>query len=73
MANQDLGAIIAAHAGRKVRKARAARHHRTGHLQRPLPGGGGLRAAQQIFTAAADGLRIGNLRASNLLGLGLCR
>jgi tripartite-type tricarboxylate transporter receptor subunit TctC len=31
------------------------------------PGGGGLRAAQQIFTAPADGLRIGNLRASNLL------
>jgi tripartite-type tricarboxylate transporter receptor subunit TctC len=31
------------------------------------PGGGGLRAAQQIFTATPDGLRIGNLRASNLL------
>jgi tripartite-type tricarboxylate transporter receptor subunit TctC len=31
------------------------------------PGGGGLRAAQQIFTAPPDGLRIGNLRASNLL------
>lgn len=31
------------------------------------PGGGGLRAAQQTFTAPPDGLRIGNLRASNLL------
>lgn len=31
------------------------------------PGGGGLRAAQQIYTAPPDGLRIGNLRASNLL------
>lgn len=31
------------------------------------PGGGGLRAAQQIFTAPPDGTRIGNLRASNLL------
>ena len=31
------------------------------------PGGGGLRAAQQTFTATPDGLRIGNLRASNLL------
>ncbi len=31
------------------------------------PGGGGLRAAQQIYTAQPDGLRIGNLRASNLL------
>jgi tripartite-type tricarboxylate transporter receptor subunit TctC len=31
------------------------------------PGGGGLRAAQQIYTATPDGTRIGNLRASNLL------
>lgn len=31
------------------------------------PGGGGLRAAQQIYTSPADGTRIGNLRASNLL------
>lgn len=31
------------------------------------PGGGGLRAAQQIFTATPDGTRIGNLRSSNLL------
>lgn len=31
------------------------------------PGGGGLRAAQQTFTAPPDGLRIGNLRSSNLL------
>ncbi|MFN3889512.1 MAG: Bug family tripartite tricarboxylate transporter substrate binding protein [Beijerinckiaceae bacterium] len=31
------------------------------------PGGGGLRAAQQTFTATPDGTRIGNLRASTLL------
>lgn len=31
------------------------------------PGAGGLRAAQTLFTSPADGLRIGNLRASNLL------
>lgn len=31
------------------------------------PGAGGLRAAQILFTSPADGLRIANLRASNLL------
>lgn len=30
------------------------------------PGAGGLRAAQTLFTSPNDGLRIGNLRASNL-------
>ena len=32
-----------------------------------VPGGGGLRAAQQLFVAPKDGLTIGNLRSSNVL------
>ncbi len=32
-----------------------------------VPGGGGLRAAQQLFVAPKDGTTIGNLRSSNVL------
>ena len=32
-----------------------------------MPGGGGLRAAQQLFVAPKDGTTIGNLRSSNVL------